>query len=70
MVPTTRTEFWLNKIGRNVANNFRQQTELVTQGWIVLTVWECELRPPHREADLAALLEVITGPPEATEISK
>jgi DNA mismatch endonuclease (patch repair protein) len=68
VVPKTRTEFWLNKIGRNVANDFRQQAELRAQGWRVLTVWECELRPPHREATLEALLATVTGPPETTEI--
>lgn len=67
VVPKTRTEFWLNKIGRNVANDFRQQAELRTEGWRVLTVWECELRPPYREATLQALLATVVGPPEAIE---
>lgn len=69
VVPKTRTEFWLTKIGRNVANDFRQQAELAARGWRVLTVWECELRPPQREPTLQALLQAITGPPEATQVS-
>ena len=70
VIPKTRTEVWQQKIGRNVANDFRQHGELASLGWRVLTVWECELRIPHRQATLETLLQVITGPPEVTEISR
>lgn len=59
VVPKTRTEFWLNKIGRNVANDERQQAELIAAGWRVLTVWECELKPPVRERTLMELYSTI-----------
>ena len=63
VVPKTRTEFWLNKIGKNVVNDERQQAELVAAGWKVLTVWECELKPATRDNSLAALYAAITGKP-------
>ena len=56
VVPKTRTEFWMDKIGRNVVNDERQQTELRAAGWRVLVVWECELKPASRGARLAHLL--------------
>ena len=56
VVPKTRTDFWMEKIGRNVANDERQQAELRAAGWRVLVVWECELRRPQRGATLARLL--------------
>ncbi len=62
VVPKTRTDFWLNKIGRNVANDERQQEELKNQGWRVLVVWECELRPPYRERTLERLFYSLTAP--------
>ena len=43
-VPATRTEFWLDKIAKNVARDRRDIGRLVEQGWRVLVVWECALR--------------------------
>jgi DNA mismatch endonuclease (patch repair protein) len=43
-VPATRTDFWLEKIGKNVLRDQRDITTLVEQGWRVLVVWECALR--------------------------
>jgi DNA mismatch endonuclease (patch repair protein) len=67
VVPKTRTDFWLNKIGRNVVNDERQQEELRNQGWRVLVVWECELRPLNRERTLERLFYSLTAP-EADEV--
>lgn len=61
VVPKTRTEFWLNKIGKNVINDERQQAELTAAGWKVLTVWECELKPAVREGTLTELFSTITS---------
>lgn len=61
VVPKTRTEFWLNKIGRNVANDEKQQAELTAAGWKVLTVWECELKPAVREKTLQELFSAISS---------
>jgi DNA mismatch endonuclease (patch repair protein) len=63
VVPKTRTEFWLNKIGKNVINDERQQAELTAAGWKVLTVWECELKPALRETTLETLQAAIEGSP-------
>jgi len=43
-VPATRTEFWLEKIGKNVERDARDTARLLEQGWRVLIVWECALR--------------------------
>ena len=43
-VPATRTAFWLEKIGKNVARDSRDIMRLQEQGWRVLIVWECALR--------------------------
>lgn len=62
VVPKTRTDFWMNKIGRNVTNDERQQQQLRSQGWRVLVVWECELRSPQRERTLERLFYSLTAP--------
>ena len=62
VVPKTRTEFWLDKISRNVAKDKKQHAELQSQGWRVLTVWECELKPSVRERTLERLYFSLTAP--------
>lgn len=44
VVPKTRTEFWMNKIGCNCERDIRNQEVLLELGWNVITVWECEVK--------------------------
>lgn len=43
-VPATNTDFWTEKLERNVARDARQQAALRADRWHVLVIWECELR--------------------------
>ena len=43
-VPATRTDFWMEKIGKNVERDARDFALLRERGWRVLIVWECALR--------------------------
>ncbi|HAT1640424.1 very short patch repair endonuclease [Raoultella ornithinolytica] len=52
-VPATRTAFWLEKIGKNVARDSRDIMCLQEQGWRVLIVWECALRGRLKLSDEA-----------------
>lgn len=48
-LPSTRTEFWRDKIA---ANKRRDQTALVNieaMGWRALSVWECEIKNRSKE---------------------
>ena len=58
-VPATRTDFWLDKIGKNVERDRRDLTALIAQGWRVLIVWECALRGRLKlnDTDLTERLE-------------
>lgn len=42
-IPKTRTEFWLNKLGRNAEKDRENEKKLKDAGWQVITIWECEL---------------------------
>lgn len=55
-VPATRTDFWLEKIGKNVLRDKRDIARLVADHWRVLVVWECALRGKRKLSD-AALIE-------------
>ena len=41
--PKTNTEYWTEKIRKNIERDNKSQTDLKTLGWNVLVVWECEL---------------------------
>lgn len=42
--PSTRAEFWQEKFDGNVRRDARNRIDLEAAGWIVMTVWECELK--------------------------
>jgi DNA mismatch endonuclease (patch repair protein) len=42
-MPKTRTSFWRDKLGKNVARDRRNQNALRKQGWKVIVVWECQI---------------------------
>lgn len=54
-VPKTRQEFWLTKFEGNVQRDRRSLSQLQSQGWRCLTIWECELRSTEAEKVLNRL---------------
>jgi len=54
--PSTRPEFWRDKIGRNIARDLRNEQRLLQEGWRCFVVWECALKGTQRLplADVAA----------------
>jgi DNA mismatch endonuclease (patch repair protein) len=57
VVPKTKTEWWLNKINGNIANDAKAATALQQAGWKIITVWECELKPGKVEDTLAGIAQ-------------
>ena len=53
-LPKSKTEFWLNKFDQTVKRDKSNRDELLSLGWKVLTVWECEV------SDGLRLLNIIT----------
>ena len=58
-VPKTRTAWWLNKINTNKANDAKAVKALKKEGWKIITVWECKLKPAKVEVALLSLLKKI-----------
>lgn len=50
--PKSNAEFWRQKIETNISRDQRKEAQLRDMGWNVMIVWECELRPPKRQATL------------------
>ncbi len=44
VVPKTRTEWWLNKINGNIANDKKASKALKKQGWKIINLWSRGLR--------------------------
>jgi DNA mismatch endonuclease, patch repair protein len=56
-VPKQNRDYWVGKVGRNVARDERSRDALAASGWGVETIWECELKDAGAlEARLRALL--------------
>ena len=56
VVPKTRTAWWLKKINTNKANDAKAVKALRKDGWKVITVWECSLKPLKQKKKLKNIL--------------
>ncbi len=57
VVPKTRTKWWTDKINGNKANDAKAVKGLKKDGWKVIIVWACKLKPAKVEASLLSLLK-------------
>ena len=44
-IPKTRTEWWKDKIEKNIQNDLKSKHKLEEAGWQVITIFECSLKP-------------------------
>lgn len=56
VVPKTKTDWWLNKITSNIANDVKAIGALKKDGWKIITIWECDLKPAKVEKTLLTLV--------------
>lgn len=43
-MPKTNEAFWANKFGANIARDNAAREALLSLGWGVVVIWECEAR--------------------------
>ena len=55
VMPKTNTEFWAEKISKNIDRDNNIYHKLIELGWNVIIVWECELKKDKRENTLKYL---------------
>lgn len=48
-IPKSRTEFWIQKITRNMQRDYINVMRYKKAGWHVLTVWECQLKGKEQQ---------------------
>jgi DNA mismatch endonuclease (patch repair protein) len=71
-LPSTRMEFWKQKIDRNRARDAEVEAALREQGWRRLVVWECALKGKTRldfEALIDRLCDWLASGPDNSEIA-
>ena len=51
-IPQTNREFWVNKIRRNQERDRQNCQTLQDNGWQVIVVWECQLKPKQLETTM------------------
>ncbi|HRI21306.1 MAG TPA: DNA mismatch endonuclease Vsr [Panacibacter sp.] len=62
VVPKTRTEWWLDKINGNIAKDVLAVKALKKEGWKIIIVWECQLKPANQMKTLHQLVRRLKGP--------
>lgn len=56
VVPKTRTDWWLKKIERNKLLDNENRLKLKTEGWEVITIYECELKKGNENTTLSGII--------------
>jgi len=55
-IPETRTDWWKEKLFGNKERDEKHVRQLDEQGWNVITIWECELKPVSAKETLYKLI--------------
>lgn len=61
-IPETRTEWWANKINNTRHKDYEDVQKLRDEGWNVVSIFQCELRPKQHERTLNNLLLYLRAP--------
>lgn len=54
-IPQSNSEFWRIKIEKNQLRDEQNKKKLLSMGWAVITIWECQLKPTVRRHTLSEL---------------
>ena len=49
-IPKSRSEWWAEKIGKNITRDQLNRGKLIDLGWEVETIWECEITCDNLDA--------------------
>lgn len=70
-LPGTRTEFWQEKISRNMRRDSLVREQVLAAGWRHFTIWECAIRGRNSiglEKTVARTVRFLEGSRESGEI--
>jgi DNA mismatch endonuclease (patch repair protein) len=55
--PKENADFWRNKLLRNKERDEEKYHQLMEQGWNIIVIWECQLKPGIKRKTLSDLSE-------------
>jgi len=58
-LPASNRKFWYDKITRNKERDIRNTQLLEASGWVVITIWECQLKKAIASDTLQRLLNTL-----------
>ena len=61
VVPKTRTDWWKDKININKANDSKGRKALKKDGWMIIHVWECQLKPAKAGKTLEIIVRKVSS---------
>jgi DNA mismatch endonuclease (patch repair protein) len=56
IIPKTRTKWWADKISSNKVNDTKAISQLKKEGWNVIVIWGCQLKPKTYNKTIAFLM--------------
>ncbi len=59
-LPKTNTDFWQNKINKNIERDNKNIQNNILLGWKVLVIWECKINKNNLENIYNRILDVIS----------
>lgn len=59
VMPKTNTDFWKEKLSRNVERDRINYKKLEDLGWEVILIWECQLENKNLHSELDKIISVI-----------
>lgn len=63
-MPKHNADYWIPKFERNVERDAEKRVQLETAGWIVITIWECEMN------DMESVMKSVVDVLEETNVKK
>lgn len=68
-LPTSRTDYWIPKLQRNVERDREAQMQLRQLGWAIVVVWECQIKSdlPLVVSKVVATIDLSQGLRQDTE---
>ena len=58
-LPVTNHEFWETKISINKARDKEVRERLTNEGWRIIDIWQCQLKPKTKEQTLDNLISIL-----------
>lgn len=58
-LPKSNVEFWQNKIERNIERDEQNYQKLSKDGWLVIILWECEIKGDYEENMLRCYNQIL-----------